>query len=295
MHGVQRARCRKIVCYFMSTTPRSRDERRTQRTSRTPGIYRGRFAPQPNAADLEPIQHGTREGFVLGARVVSGLIALALIVVLLVFFAADAFYVTNITTAGLQYLTKEEIYTVSGVAGLHVFWLDPTEIRENILQFGSVADVDVQVGWPPNGVQIIVEERQPALIWEQGGTSVWIDLQGRVMAQRADLANLPRVTVNGLNEPMTASVRLDPQVVAGALQLRELLPEMQNLRYVPERGLGYNDPRGWEVWFGVGTDMPEKILIYNAIVADNQARGITPSVIDVADPDAPKYCCRTGQ
>jgi hypothetical protein len=62
------------------------------------------------------------------------------------------------------------------------------------------------------------------------------------------------------------------------------------LRYHPDKGLGYQDARGWNAWLGTGTNMPEKILIYNAIVANLQARGITPSEINVSNPDAPFYC-----
>ncbi len=40
---------------------------------------------------------------------------------------------------------------------------------------------------------------------------------------------------------------------------------------------------------GTGTDMPEKVLIYNAIVGNLQARGIIPNEINVANPDAPFY------
>jgi len=79
------------------------------------------------------------------------------------------------------------------------------------------------------------------------------------------------------------------------LQLRSLFPNIEVLRYHPHKGLGYQDGRGWEVWFGIGTDMPEKILIYEAIVANLQARGIQPGEVDVSNPDAPYYSVLWGR
>jgi hypothetical protein len=84
-------------------------------------------------------------------------------------------------------------------------------------------------------------------------------------------------------------------VVNGALQLRTLFPNLQVLRYHPEKGLGYQDEHGWEAWFGTGTDMPEKMQIYQAIVANLQSRGIQPESVDVSNPDAPHYSVLWGR
>ena len=52
---------------------------------------------------------------------------------------------------------------------------------------------------------------------------------------------------------------------------------------------------GWDAWFGTGTDMPNKLLIYNALVERLQARGIQPNVISVADPNAVYYSTVLGR
>lgn len=236
------------------------------------------------------VQHGVRGHDLIGWRLVSGLIMVSLIAVLFLMFSANIFYVHSIAVGGLQYLTKEEVFALTDIADMHIFWVDPDHVRENILRSPSVADAEVRVGWPPNMVEIVVEERQPALIWEQSGVTTWIDLQGRVMLLREDRSDLLRITADGgFDGPLGPNVQLETGVVGGALQLRSLYPNISQLRYHADKGLGYNDGRGWEVWFGTGTNMPEKILVYNAIVDDLLGRGIQVSEINVTNPHAPFF------
>lgn len=242
------------------------------------------------------MQHGVRERDFLGWRIVSGLIIIGLGAVLFLFFSANVFYIHSISVGGLKYLTKEEVFALADIADTHIFWADPAVIRQNILRSPSIADAEVHVGWPPNAVQIVVEERQPALIWEQAGVATWIDLQGRVMLLREDRPDLMRIVAeNDADGPPGPNMKLETDIVTGALQLHSLFPNLNRLRYHPEKGLGYNDERGWDVWFGTGTNMPEKILVYDAIVKNLLGRGIQPAEINVANPHAPYYSVAGGR
>jgi hypothetical protein len=185
-------------------------------------------------------------------------------------------------------MSTTEVFALTNVTGLHVFWLDPAQVRADLLRSPTIADATVQIGFPPNMVQIIIEEREPALVWEQAGVASWIDLQGRVMTQREDRPTLLRVTMDETVSG-TAGGSIDAAIVTGAVQLHALLPNAATLRYHPDKGLGYTDARGWMVWFGVGADMQQKILIYNAIVEAIQARGEIPAEINIVNPDAPVY------
>jgi hypothetical protein len=125
-------------------------------------------------------------------------------------------------------------------------------------------------------------------VWEQSGTANWVDLQGRVMQQREDRPDLLRVSADS---SMTGQVggTIDQNIVTGAVQLQTLVPNITLLRYHPDKGLGYNDQRGWEAWLGAGSDMPTRVLIYNAIVNDLLTRGVMPTEVNVNDPNAPFY------
>lgn len=271
-------------------TSRLRERRRT--STREPGILRGPGTPPTGTGGFTPVEHGARRRGGVGWRVISAMIALALAAVLFMFFAVPIFYIHSIAVGGLRYLTKEEIFALTDVANIHVFWVDPEAVRQNILRSQTIADARVTIGWPPNMVQIVVQEREPALVWEQSGVAMWVDVQGRVMTQREDRPNLVRITSLVSDGPMSPNVQLSLDIVTGALQLKQLRPNIEGLRYDPVKGLGYPDGRGWMVWFGIGTDMPEKLLIYETIVGDLQARGIIPATVDVGNPDAPVYCCK---
>jgi POTRA domain, FtsQ-type len=268
----------------------SRLRERRKAGSRTPSIVRGPVAAS-GALERPAAQHGARRAGFAGWRIISGMIVIGLLVVVVLFFSANIFYVHGIAVGGLKYMTKEEVFALTGIANMHVFWVDPQEVRKNILRSPTIADATVTVGWPPNMVQVIVQEREPALVWVQSSVPVWLDIQGRVMSLREDRPDLLRISSNVTDGPLGPNVQVGVDIVTGALQLKALRPNITELRYDPTNGLGYADGRGWLAWFGTGTDMPEKLLIYDAIVNNVVSRSVHPAEINVMNPDNPVYCC----
>jgi hypothetical protein len=87
-----------------------------------------------------------------------------------------------------------------------------------------------------------------------------------------------------------ANIAFIPQdVMDGAKQLRQLRPNIEKLYYRGDSGLSYQDGRGWRVYFGTGTDMNQKLVIYETIVEDLLARGLTPQYISVSNQEKPYY------
>jgi hypothetical protein len=258
------------------------------KAGREPAIWHGGVR-STSEAERAPKEHVEGRPFIRW-RIVSGIILLALAAALGVLFFGDGFYVrpNNVVISGLDTMTREEVYALTSVADFHVFWIDPTQVRADLLRSPTIADAQVFVGWAPNMVQIVIEERQPALLWQRGETETWIDLQGRVMVQRGVRPDLLRLN----DESSEARDVIEMEIVNGALQMYQLLPDIAELRYTDAGGLGYTDPRGWDAWFGVGTNMPEKVLIYNTIVDDLLERGISPRMINITNPDAPYYTVR---
>ena len=273
----------------------NRIRNRRRRSERSPGVLR-RTSPQ-SIQERQSLEHGERgEGFTRW-RAVSALIVLVFGAVLVLIFTTELFYVRSIQVRGLEYLTVEEVFAFADVANYHLFWLDSERVRDNILRSSSVADATVELGWPPDMINIQIEERQPAVIWSESGVEMWVDLQGRMMKARVELPNLMRInaTVGAFDEPLTDGRQLDDDIVFGALQIQELLPDMTSLNYDPVYGLGWTDNNGWQVWMGSGTGMSEKVKIYNALVQNLMTRGIQPGVINVANPDAPFYTVLWGR
>lgn len=90
-----------------------------------------------------------------------------------------------------------------------------------------------------------------------------------------------------INEANAAFVPAD--VLAGALQLRQLRPNIDKLYYRPSGGLSYQDGRGWRAYFGTGRDMHQKLVVYERIVEDLLGRGQQPTYISVSNQEKPFY------
>jgi len=270
----------------------SRFRDRRQRGTRSAGILRRN---QPTARTTE-VQHSLPTQGFNQWRLVSLAMIAVLVGVLIMFFSVDAFYIRSVSVSELNYLTKEEVFAFTDIANMHVFWVNREQVRDNLLRSPSIADADVLITWPPDMIRITIEEREPQLVWEQGGTAVWVDLQGRVMAQREDQADLVRVIAESgsFGDSFDIEGQLSPDVVNGALQMQDLL-QVNILRYHETKGLGIKNTNGWDVWFGIGTQMPEKVLIYNSILVSLQARGIQPGEVNIVNPDAPFYTVLWGR
>lgn len=266
---------------------RAKERRRRERTVRTPAVW---GAQRPDTAtSTERVAHGARRGVTFSWRVVSGTIAAAMTGLLALFFSSAGFYVQTVAVGGLQTLTKEEVFGLTGVAEMHIFWVDPAQVEANLEASPTINGAQVRLGWSPQLVQIVIQEREPALIWQQAGAETWVDLQGRVMVLREDRPGLLRVSYEGLaSSALGPNDAIPEDVLQGALQLHSLFPEVEVLRYSPDYGLGFRDGT-WDAWFGTGTNMPNKVLIYNRLVGDLQARGLDLGVVSVADLDAVYY------
>lgn len=239
-------------------------------------------------------------------RWLSAIIVVALLIVLYIFLSQDAFYIHSIYvgySGTTQYLTPPEIFERSGLANVHLFWVDAAEVERKLEQDPQVASAEVSVSWPPNMVQITITERQPALVWEQSGQRVWVDVRGRVMALRRDIPSLVRVIVEkpskdvhpskcplqGTDSVLGAGSCIDQDTVNGVLQFKAMYPNVAEVVYDPVKGLGFHEGGGWLLWFGNGVDIPAKMADYNAIVENMLANGLQPVEVNVANPDAPYY------
>ncbi len=226
-------------------------------------------------------------------RLISAVLLALFGLTLLAFFTSDVFYVRAIQVRGNTFITREEVFAYSELADYHMFWLDPAEIRQNVLRSSSVADITVEVDWPPNLVTLQVQGRQPALVWSDAGDETWIDIQGRVMPARAEMPSLLHVNLirEGSDQPLPSAEDFTGDIVLGALRLREILPEGDNLDFHPVYGLGWTNEQGWQVWMGTDSAavMDEKIKIYDVLVENLNSRAIDVAELNIANPDAPFY------
>jgi cell division septal protein FtsQ len=154
-------------------------------------------------------------------------------------FINPIFYVTNAEVGGLRYVPADEIYSSSGIANQHILFIDPDIVRQNLLLSPSLSSARVGIEWPAR-VVIVVREREPALVWEQGGERYWVDVNGNLMALRTEIKELVRVVNEGANIPFhcpgpdcpegqDSAITIDPAVILGAQQLKTLRANIEVL------------------------------------------------------------------
>lgn len=237
----------------------------------------------------------------------------------------DRFYLSYIPVEGASSIEINDIVAESGLAGQHVFAADPQEAADHIGQMGGVVTATVTLRWP-NDVMIRIHEKPPLATWQEGEKNYWIDEDGHLTAARTQTIGLLNIiseipatkttgdtsaateekvtdeiiptenaaggeaqTQDGVEQPGSLAAFVPQPVLEGALQLRELRPNIDKLYYQPADGLGYQDGRGWRAYFGTGRDMHQKLVVYETIVANLLERGIRPAYISVANQHKPYY------
>ncbi len=80
---------------------------------------------------------------------------------------------------------------------------------------------------------------------------------------------------------------LQPEMVSAILAISKVIPANLALLYDPQHGLGWQDERGWKVYFGDSKDIDMKLKVYDAIVSrliDEEAQPTFISVEHVHNP-----------
>ena len=263
-----------------------------------------------------PITMASVKGFVFSSRWISALLLAFSIGALYLMGSTANFYLYTIPVDGANASLEGDIIAASGLYGAHIFAADPTAAAERISDMPGVVSAVVTLSWP-NEVSIVIEENTPVVLWRDKGKLYWVMDNGTLLESRGQTNNLLVVeseigrtaVVDDLPEedigeeddgeeetavvlPATSLAFMPQPVLDGALLLRELRPNINQLYYRPAGGLSYQDGRGWRAYFGEGTDMNQKLVVYEAIVADLESRGLTPAYISVSNQEKPYYAAR---
>ncbi|NUM45854.1 MAG: FtsQ-type POTRA domain-containing protein [Anaerolineales bacterium] len=236
-------------------------------------------------------------------RWVSGLFMLGLIAVLYLAWTLPTFQVRAAEISGLRRVSERDVNLVLGLADTPIFILQADVMQKNLMSaFPEFAGATVQLAWP-NKVTVTVTERVPVLAWTAGGQTVWVDAQGMSFPVRGEGDATSLVVVEASGPPSAPAPPTDLSVesawaqpfmsvdlVSAVLLINGFAPAEVTLLYDMEHGLGWRDPQGWQVYFGIdGSDMGQRLQVYQAIVAELTAQQITPALISVEHLHAPYY------
>lgn len=241
-----------------------------------------------------------------GWRLLSGMIAVLMALILYTLFNSPTFQVQRIEAVGLQRLTSADLQAVLGITGKPAVALDIQTLKLELeAAFPELKDIRIRLLFPARLILTAVE-RQPALAWQVGSDTYWIDPEGVILRPRGEAGKLPLVTANALpplmnsdglnstsaslNPPEAWGKRTNAQFVQAILNLRQRLSPETPLVYDSEIGFGWQDPNGWQVLLGnTLDDFEAKIQLYQIILAQIQQRGLHPQVISLEYLQAPFY------
>jgi len=223
----------------------------------------------------------------LSARWMSlGLVAVCIFALVLI-GRDDSFYLISMPVTGNISIPASEIIANSGMSGSHIFAANPNQAASLIGEMPGVISATVTLEWP-NHVSIKVAEDSPVAMWSQNGHSYWITGQGDLVPARVSTSGLLLIE-SEQDETFGENLYIPADVLEGALKLRDLRPNIDRLSYQMGNGLGYQDGRGWHVYFGSGQNMEQKLVVYEAIVEDLLSKSITPAYISVRNGLKPYY------
>jgi hypothetical protein len=245
----------------------------------------------------------------LSWRLLSGLLAIGMLVLLFMMGTSTAFAVDQVNLSGGIRVPAEEISQKLDLQGESIISVIPSEIESQILEaFPDIKAADVKVQMPA-GIEIVIQERIPALLWLKNEEIVyWIDQDGYAFTVRGE-ATLPiRVYANSEpphplgwvapelqleeSETETAGVLplVDPAFVTTVQKLNGIKPPESPMLYDEENGLGWVDPHGWQVFFGDDDEnIDMKLLAYARIVETILDRNLQPVLISMEFLHAPYY------
>lgn len=234
----------------------------------------------------------------LGPRWVSAALTLLLGFILFTLWTASPFTVTTAEVRGNQRLGVPEINAMLGMIGQPIFKAVPAQIKANLhTAYADLESVKVRVNFP-NRITVDVVERTPALAWYQNGVLTWIDASGVAFMPRGEVPGLVVVAANGSPTrvpldptlPLYEQKFIIPKIVQALTVLARDVPAGMPMIFDPLYGMGWQDPRGWTVYFGQdGRDISIKKVVYQAIVDTLTLQGVQPSLISVEYLNAPFY------
>lgn len=299
---VQRAR--KDATRSVPVTSRRKDTTQPRRMAESTGTTRSARRRFQNAllpvapdAELRGISISIARPH-LGRRLPSFLVVVLLAAALYSAFNLPQLQAAEAQVIGNQMLTPAEINSALEIAGEPAFLLIPAELEKRLLLAYPelvAAKVDVSL---PNIVSVQVVERRPIIRWEQGDGYTWVSEDGVAFRPHGEASGLISVTassappIEGIVSPdsLAPTPFLAPELVQAVKGLAGHVPPGASILYDASFGFGWNDPRGWQVYFGTtARDVELKMRVYESMVTSLTQRGIQPAMINVTYPTAPYY------
>jgi hypothetical protein len=247
-----------------------------------------------SASDARPISIPRPQ---FGMRMLSFLVVLLIGTAIYFVYTLPTFRVTQAKVIGNQLISAEELSAAMSITGQPIFLLKTSDLETKLrLNYPELSSAKVSISLP-NVVTVDVVERKPVVRWEQGGGYTWIAEDGVAFRPRGEIPELISVTAVAApaldlrsSDPLNPVPFISPDMIQALKGLGTHVPPGVPILYDPALGFGWNDPRGWSVYFGTSSnDIELKMRVYETLVDSLTQRGIHPVMVNVTYPTAPYY------
>jgi len=201
-------------------------------------------------------------------------------------FADLAFYVYDAEVEGARYTAVTELYRQAGIEGYSIFFVDTDRVARQLERLPYIRRVRVHT-LLPNRVRIVVTERKPVLLYQDGATRYWVDAEGVLMPIVADHDVELTLVDEMAAVPMTVSDgqrRLLAGLLQAILAVHRRMPAVTHFRYRPGYGLMFTSPEGWQVYWGDTTTTETKLATWEAVRARLLAEKAQVGEVDLRFP-----------
>jgi len=228
---------------------------------------------------------------------ISAILTAALIFVLFSLWNSSMFSVSVAEISGNIRLDSGEITTALHLGDQSIFLVIPAHLETSLRsEFPDLEAVDVRVIFP-NRITVDVTERTPILAWYENDAVALVDINGIAFPPRGAAEGLINVVANGtppqaVDEtiPTNEQAYVSPEMVRALIAMVPHVPAGVPFVYDSQYGLGWQDTRGWQVFFGqTSDDIDLKIAAYQKIVDVLVRENRQPTLISLAYLDAPFF------
>ncbi len=248
---------------------------------------------------------------------ISGILTVLLLMFIIILINSPMFLVNGFEVNGLTTYSSTDFEPLLKGRQTSIFLVNTGEILDSILvTFPELVGSQVDISMP-NRIVITAAERKPVILWQSDSGDFWIDAEGVILAPRGEAHDLLTISspvtppllverkapgnaveyammvMERKTRPVNPAERADhihPDVLQTALVMYAHIPEGAALIYDPVSGMGWEDPGGWDVYFGNDLSNVElKQVMYQAVLDRLENEGVSPVMISVEHVDAPYY------
>lgn len=231
----------------------------------------------------------------INTRLISGILSLILGISAAAFTFVPYFRVQTPAVTGSTQINIEEITYYTGLRNLPIYMVDPEMIRDSLLKrYPEIRDIHVTLVLP-SSVDIVMEQRNPVIEWDFGGSTFWIDEDGTVMKESSSQSKMVYVLANSFPGAKSRTDRNVPasfsrKALNSILHFGSVLPEGKTLFYSYDNGFGWDTNAGYRLWLGINDNgLDEKLAMAESLKKYFAEEEIEPDMLSLEFMHAPYY------